>query len=125
MNLLILNDTSTSPNQGCQATMHMFHRGVRRFFPGASLRQVFLTTINHPFLPAEQRQYLPMHVDGVDAALEEMLQTDHPAIAGLRDAIRWADLIVVLRQGRVAIVGTHETLLAESEAYRTIFARYE
>jgi ATP-binding cassette subfamily B protein len=39
--------------------------------------------------------------------------------------IRWADLIVVLRQGRVAIVGTHETLLKESEAYRNIFARYE
>jgi len=35
--------------------------------------------------------------------------------------IRWADLIVVLRQGRVAMVGKHETLLAESEAYRNIF----
>lgn len=39
--------------------------------------------------------------------------------------IRWADLIVVMRQGRVSIVGTHETLLKESEAYRNIFARYE
>jgi ATP-binding cassette subfamily B protein len=39
--------------------------------------------------------------------------------------IRWADQIVVLRQGRVAIVGDHETLLEESEAYRNIFARYE
>ena len=39
--------------------------------------------------------------------------------------IRWADLIVVLRQGRVAMVGTHETLLRKSEAYRNIFARYE
>jgi ATP-binding cassette subfamily B protein len=39
--------------------------------------------------------------------------------------IRWADLIVVLRQGRVAMVGDHETLFRESEAYRNIFARYE
>ncbi|HXV42113.1 MAG TPA: ABC transporter ATP-binding protein, partial [Anaerolineae bacterium] len=39
--------------------------------------------------------------------------------------IRWADLIVVLRKGRVAMVGDHETLLRESEAYRNIFARYE
>jgi ATP-binding cassette subfamily B protein len=39
--------------------------------------------------------------------------------------IRWADLIVVLRKGRVAMVGDHETLLRESEAYRSIFARYE
>lgn len=39
--------------------------------------------------------------------------------------IRWADLIVVLRKGRVAVVGTHEILLRESEAYRNIFARYE
>lgn len=39
--------------------------------------------------------------------------------------IRWADLIVVMRKGRVAMVGTHETLMAKSEAYRNIFARYE
>lgn len=39
--------------------------------------------------------------------------------------IRWADLIIVLRKGRVAIIGTHETLLKESEAYRRIFSRYE
>ena len=39
--------------------------------------------------------------------------------------IRWADLIVVLRKGRIAMVGTHETLMQESDAYRNIFARYE
>ncbi len=39
--------------------------------------------------------------------------------------IRWADLIVVMRNGRVAAVGTHEQLLDESPAYRTIFTRYE
>jgi len=39
--------------------------------------------------------------------------------------IRWADLIVVLRQGRVAMTGTHDTLMHESDAYRNIFARYE
>jgi ATP-binding cassette subfamily B protein len=38
--------------------------------------------------------------------------------------IRRADLIIVLRQGRVAMIGTHDTLLAESQAYRNIFARY-
>ncbi|MEA3397183.1 MAG: ABC transporter ATP-binding protein, partial [Chloroflexota bacterium] len=39
--------------------------------------------------------------------------------------IRWADLIIVLRRGRIAAVGTHEELLATSEAYRNIFAGYE
>ena len=39
--------------------------------------------------------------------------------------IRWADLIVVLRNGQVSMVGDHEQLLAGSEAYRNIFARYE
>jgi ATP-binding cassette subfamily B protein len=39
--------------------------------------------------------------------------------------IRWADLIIVMRQGRVAAIGTHEQLLEESPAYRNIFARYE
>jgi ATP-binding cassette subfamily B protein len=36
--------------------------------------------------------------------------------------IRWADLIVVLRQGRLAAIGTHEQLLETSEAYRRIFS---
>lgn len=39
--------------------------------------------------------------------------------------IRWADLIIVLKQGRIAAIGTHEDLLRQSEAYRNIFASYE
>jgi ATP-binding cassette subfamily B protein len=39
--------------------------------------------------------------------------------------IRRADLIVVMRQGQVAAIGEHDTLMRESEAYRNIFARYE
>ncbi len=39
--------------------------------------------------------------------------------------IRWADQIMVLRQGRIAAIGTHDALLQTSDAYRRIFARYE
>jgi ATP-binding cassette subfamily B protein len=39
--------------------------------------------------------------------------------------IRWADHIIVLKQGRVAAQGTHEQLIQSSESYRRIFARYE
>jgi ATP-binding cassette subfamily B protein len=39
--------------------------------------------------------------------------------------IRWADQIVVLRNGRVSAVGSHETLMQVSEPYRRIFTRYE
>lgn len=39
--------------------------------------------------------------------------------------IRWADHIIVLKQGRVVAQGKHEDLLQSSEAYRRIFARYE
>ena len=35
--------------------------------------------------------------------------------------IRWADHILVLRQGKIAAQGTHAELLATSEAYRRIF----
>jgi len=39
--------------------------------------------------------------------------------------IRWADLIIVMKKGRIAAIGTHEDLMEASEAYRNIFARYE
>ncbi|UCF60796.1 MAG: ABC transporter ATP-binding protein [Anaerolineaceae bacterium] len=38
--------------------------------------------------------------------------------------IRWADLILVLRRGRIAAIGSHEELMATSEPYRKIFMRY-
>ncbi len=39
--------------------------------------------------------------------------------------IRWADRILVFKQGRMAAFGTHDELLRTSEPYRRIFARYE
>jgi ATP-binding cassette, subfamily B, bacterial len=36
--------------------------------------------------------------------------------------IRWADLIIVMRKGRIAAVGKHDDLLIQSEAYRRIFS---
>ena len=38
--------------------------------------------------------------------------------------IRWADLIVVLRQGEVTDVGDHNYLMANSLAYKRIFSHY-
>ncbi|MBM4429945.1 MAG: ABC transporter ATP-binding protein [Chloroflexi bacterium] len=39
--------------------------------------------------------------------------------------IRWANRILVLRQGELVDQGTHEELMERCEAYRRIFARYE
>jgi ATP-binding cassette subfamily B protein len=36
--------------------------------------------------------------------------------------IRWADLILVMRQGKLVAVGTHENLMTSSEDYRRIFS---
>ena len=37
--------------------------------------------------------------------------------------IRWADLIIVLKQGRIVAKGSHEELLRTSEEYRKIFIK--
>ena len=36
--------------------------------------------------------------------------------------IRWADLIIVMRNGKIAASGSHDELMATSEAYRRIFS---
>ena len=36
--------------------------------------------------------------------------------------IRWADLIIVMRKGRIAAIGTHDQLMQTSKSYRNIFA---
>jgi ATP-binding cassette subfamily B protein len=38
--------------------------------------------------------------------------------------IRWADLILVLRGGKIAAIGSHDELMATSKPYRKIFMRY-
>ncbi len=66
----------------------------------------------------------------IDSATEDKIQRAIYAAARGRTTllithrlsqIRWADLIVVLRKGRIAAIGTHEELLRTSETYRRIF----
>jgi len=70
----------------------------------------------------------------IDSATEDQIQRAIERAAHNRTTIlithrlsqiRWADLILVLRNGRVAAIGAHDELMQTSEAYRRIFARYE
>ncbi len=67
----------------------------------------------------------------IDSATEDKIQRAISAAARGRTTfiithrlsqIRWADLILVLRGGELAAVGTHEDLMQRSEAYRRIFS---
>jgi len=67
----------------------------------------------------------------IDSATEDKIQRAIYAAAKGRTTfiithrlsqIRWADLIIVMRKGRVEAIGKHEDLLASSEAYRRIFS---
>ncbi|CUS05507.2 ABC transporter related [Candidatus Promineifilum breve] len=70
----------------------------------------------------------------VDSATEDQIQRAirHAAenrttflITHRLSQIRWADLVVVLRKGRLEAIGDHATLMAASPAYRLIFEQYE
>lgn len=91
-----------------------------------AIARAFLT--NPPIL------ILDDSTSAIDSATEDLIQQAIWAASRGRTTIlithrlsqiRWADHIVVLRQGQVAAQGTHEDLLKSSEAYRRIFARYE
>jgi len=67
----------------------------------------------------------------IDSATEDRIQRAIYAVARGRTTliithrlsqIRWADLILVLRKGRLVASGTHEDLMKTSEAYRRIFS---
>lgn len=67
----------------------------------------------------------------IDSQTEDKIQRAIYAAARGRTAImithrlsqiRWADLIIVLRKGRIAAIGSHEELMGTSEAYRRIFS---
>jgi ATP-binding cassette subfamily B protein len=66
----------------------------------------------------------------IDSATEDKIQRAISAAARGRTTliithrlsqIRWADLIIVLRQGRIAAIGSHDELMKTSEAYGRIF----
>lgn len=70
----------------------------------------------------------------VDSATEDQIQRAIQEAATNRTTflithrlsqIRWADLVLVLREGRLEAAGDHETLMTTSLAYRRIFAQYE
>jgi ATP-binding cassette subfamily B protein len=70
----------------------------------------------------------------VDSATEDQIQqaivqaAQHQTtilITHRLSQIRWADLVLVLRKGRLEAAGNHETLMQTSPAYRRIFEQYE
>ncbi len=86
------------------------------------------------FLTEPRLLILDDSTSAIDSATEDRIQRAIEEAARGRTTIlithrlsqiRWADLIVVLKGGRIAAIGSHEELLEQSEAYRNIFASYE
>ena len=86
--------------------------------------------IARAFLPGPRILILDDSTSAIDSATEDKIQRAIAAAAKGRTTfiithrlsqIRWADLIVVLRKGRIAAIGNHDELMRTSEAYSRIF----
>jgi ATP-binding cassette, subfamily B, bacterial len=64
--------------------------------------------------------------DEIQKAIRRLLQGRTTLLITHRlSQIRWADKILVMRQGQLVDCGTHEELLARCDLYRRIFAHYD
>jgi ATP-binding cassette subfamily B protein len=90
--------------------------------------------IARAFLTDPRILVLDDSTSAIDSATEDQIQRAMRQISRQRTTflithrlsqIRWADRILVLKQGRLVDCGTHEELLSRSEDYQRIFARYE
>lgn len=86
------------------------------------------------FLTRPRILILDDSTSAVDSATEDQIQRAIVQAAANQTTIlithrlsqiRWADVVVVLRQGRLEAVGNHDELMATSPAYRRIFEQYE
>ena len=86
------------------------------------------------FLTQPRILILDDSTSAVDSATEDQIQRaiQHAAqnrttflITHRLSQIRWADLVLVMRGGRLEAAGDHATLMATSPAYRRIFDQYE
>ena len=86
--------------------------------------------IARAFLTDPRILILDDSTSAIDSATEDKIQRAIAAAARGRTTliithrlsqIRWADLIVVLRNGRIAAIGNHDELMKTSEAYSRIF----
>ena len=86
--------------------------------------------IARAFLTDPRILILDDSTSAIDSATEDKIQRAIAAAARGRTTliithrlsqIRWADLIVVLRKGRIAAIGSHDELMRTSEAYSRIF----
>jgi ATP-binding cassette subfamily B protein len=86
--------------------------------------------IARAFLTDPRILILDDSTSAIDSATEDMIQRAIAAAAKGRTTliithrlsqIRWADLIIVLRKGRIAAIGNHDELMKSSEAYARIF----
>jgi ATP-binding cassette subfamily B protein len=120
-------DFITGFRQGYQAEVG--ERGVT--LSGGQRQRI---AIARAFLTDPRILILDDSTSAIDSATEDHIQRAMRRISRQRTTflithrlsqIRWADRILVLRQGELVDQGTHEELLARSADYQRIFARYE
>ena len=99
--VLLLNDTSTDSNLGCQATMFAINGELDRLFRGYAIERIYLPFIARAAHDPRWKHFLPSRRRSPKEALDAFLGSSIPEVEEAIESIRNSEIILVNGEGSI------------------------